>query len=142
MPGIQKEYKDHRLEEEQNLRFLVRSHVESCDSSEVQSESAEIGRGSCFSVLRSESKNENEIECKGDEIGRGSCFSVLGSGSENGIECEGDKISSGSCFSALEINHSDEFSLCSWFSCLDCASHHDDDDDNASNMSDDVELID
>ena len=77
MPGIQKEYKDHRLEEELNPRFLVRRHVESCDSSEVESESAEIGCGSCFSVLGSESKNENEIECEGDEIGRGSFFSAL-----------------------------------------------------------------
>ena len=120
----------------------MRRHIESCGSSEVESESGEIGRGSCFSVLVSESKNENEIECEVDEIGRGSCFSILGSGSENEIECEGDEIGRGSCFSALEINHSDEFGLCSWFSCLDCASFHDDDDDNASNMSDDVELID
>ena len=138
MPGIQKEYKDHRLEEDQNLCLLVRRHVESCDSSEVESESAEIGHGSCFSVLGSESKNENEIECEGDEIDRDSCLSVLGSGSENEIECEGDEIGRGSCFSALEIDHSNEFGLCSWFSCLDCASFHDDDDDNASNMSDDV----
>ncbi len=96
----------------------MRRHVESCDSSEVESESAEIGCSSCFSVLGSESKNENEIECEGNKIGRGFCFS------------------------ALEIDHSNEFGLCSWFSCLDCASFHDDDDDNASNMSDDVELID
>jgi hypothetical protein len=112
MPGIQKEYKDHRLEEEQNLRFLVRHHVESCDSSEVESKSGEIGRGSCFSVLGSES--ENEIECEGDEIGRGSCFSVLEIESKNEIERKGDEIGHNSCFSALEINHSDKFGLGSW----------------------------
>ena len=115
-------------------------HVESCDSSEVESKSGEIGCGSYFSVLGS--KSENEIECKGNEIGCGSCFSILEIESKNETECEGDKIGPGSCFSALEIDHSNEIGLGSCFFCLDWASFHNDNDDNASNMSDDVELID
>ena len=142
MPGIQKEYKDHQLEEEQNLCFLVRCHIESCDSSEAESKSGEIGRGSCFSVLGSESKNE--IECEGEEIGHGSCFFILEIKARMRSSARVTRLVAAPASLPLRLITATRLvsAPASPASAADCASFHNDNDDNTSNMSDDVKLID